>query len=155
VSPALDQTAGAALASGVVGLLGAVCVPLEPPDPPEPVPMSGQSCPLAWFGRADGLLVPPLPGLVPVLGLVPLLPVDGWAVVDGDGLAEGSAAMTTAVPPTANSPTMRSAEAAARRENDSRFGAGAAGGGVSTDGVNSVIEVSARSAGGGSGQRGI
>ena len=144
----LDQTAGAALASGVVGVLGAVWVPLEPLEPPEPEPppWSGQSCPLAWFGRPDGLVVPP-PGLVPVLGAVPLPPVDGCVVVEGDGLADGSAAMTTAVPPTANSPTMSNADAAARRENDRRVGRGAAGGGVSRDGLNSVIEVSARSAG--------
>ena len=124
-------------------------MPPEPPEPPvpEPVPLSGQSCPLAWFGQPDGLVVPPVPGLVPVLGLVPLPPVDGWVVVDGAGLADGSAAMTTAVPPTANRPTMSSADAAARRENERRVGRGAAGGGVSKDGLNSVIEVSARSAG--------
>ena len=92
--------------------------------------MFGQSCPL-WLGFPDGAPVPPLPG-----------------VVDGAGVADGSAASATAVPPTANSPTVSRTDAIARRVPESRRGAVSGTGGEMMGSVNSVIEVSmvARSA---------
>ncbi len=102
--------------------------------------MFGQSCPLAWFGRPDGAPVPPFDGWVGVVGVVD---------VDGAGLADGSAARATAVPPTANRPTVSRTDAIARRPPDSRCGAGSGAGGWGIGWVNSVIECSlARSANG-------
>jgi hypothetical protein len=91
--------------------------------------------------EAEGLLVDPLvdgaelPGVVPVppelpmfgqfaelwplgawpLGRVVPPPVDGWVVALGAALADGSAAKTTAAPPTVRRPTASRAEATVRR----------------------------------------
>ena len=67
-------------------------------DPPEPFePMFGQ---LPVWVR--GVVVPPLP-------------FDGWVVAFGAGEADGSAAITTALPPTINRPTARTTVATVRR----------------------------------------
>jgi hypothetical protein len=68
--------------------------------------------------------------------VVPPVPVDGWVVAFGAGDADGSAARTTAVPPTTSRPTTRAAAAIPRRmppnaeaETGLASGAGSAGGG--------------------------
>lgn len=83
---------------------GAAELPGAVPDPPEPLepPMFGQSAPLWVFGDWPlGRVVPP--------------PVEGWVVAFGVGVADGSAAKTTAAPPTVRSPTARTTLATVRR----------------------------------------
>ena len=96
--------------------------------------MFGQSCPLAWFGRPDGAPVPPSEGWVGVVGVDGFAGVVGVVVVDGAGLADGSAARATAVPPRANRPTVSRTDATARRLPDNRFGVGSGAGAGSSVG---------------------
>jgi hypothetical protein len=78
----------------------------------------------------------------------PVPPFEGWVDVDGAGEADGSAASATAVPPTANSPTVSRTDAIARRLPESRRGAVSGAGGEVNGSVSWVIDVSwvARSA---------
>jgi len=75
-------------------------LPLEPPDPLPPM-----------FGQ---LWVLPV-GALPFGWVVPPPPVDGWVVAFGAGDPDGSAARTTAVPPTTSRPTASAAVAIPRR----------------------------------------
>jgi hypothetical protein len=106
----------------VAGLLDGPVVDgaVEPPDPLDPEPsMFGQSFVEPVWVR--GVVVPPDGAVVPP---------DGAVVAAGAGEADGSAARTTAVPPTTRSPTARPTVAIVRRMPPNAAGwAGAAGGG--------------------------
>lgn len=121
----------------VDGAVDGAVEPPEPPDPPVP-PRFGQS-PFAWPWRG--------PGLPDAAGAAPLpVPLDPCGVVAalGAGVADGSAAKTTAAPPTPSSP-MASSVVARSRFGPPRIGAGdeadtAAGGGDAGAGAGSPAD---------------